>query len=268
MPKASVGGLGMYYELTGEGPPVVFVSGLTGDHSGWKLFQVPAFNAAGYQCLVFDNRDVGQTGDSPLASYAIGRFCEDTVGLLERLGLDSVHLVGYSMGGMIAQEIALAHPRRLRSLTLMCTTAKPDACLAEILETLGTAKRGLSAEDFLRILGLRIFTYRFYANPQAVKTWLDRALANPYPQSIAGFMRQAGAVLGHDATQRLAAISVPTHVIAGEEDIFIPPRHSRALAERIPGAEVTVVPAGAHALHVEKPAEFNRSLLEFLGRHR
>lgn len=266
MPKASVGGLSMYYELTGEGESVVFVSGITGDHSGWKPFQVPAFNAAGYQCLVFDNRDVGQTGDSPLASYAITQFVEDTIALLDYLRLDRVHLVGYSMGGMIAQEFALAHPARLRSLTLMCTAATTDGYVRSILETLGAAKRGLSAEDFLKTIGLRIFSYRFYET-RAMRTWLDRVLANPFPQSVAGYMRQANAIFGHDTTQHVQAIRTPTHVIAGEEDIMLPPRFSRALAQGIPGAELTVIPEGAHALHAEKPTEFNRAVLDFLKRH-
>jgi 3-oxoadipate enol-lactonase len=264
VPKASVEGLSMYYELTGDGPPVVFVSGITGDHSGWKPFQVPALNAAGWRCLVFDNRDVGQTGDSPLASYAISQFALDTFGLLDRIGLESVHLVGYSMGGMIAQEIALTRPERLRSLTLMCSAARPDAYFRQLLETLSAAKRELDAEDFLKTLGLRIFSYRFYENPKAVRTWLDRVLANPHAQSVEGFLRQARAVLGHDTTRRLSQISVPTHVISGEEDIMLPPRFSRALAEGIPGAKLTVITGGGHALHVEQPEAFNRAVLGFI----
>jgi pimeloyl-ACP methyl ester carboxylesterase len=266
LPKVSVGGLGMYFELAGEGEPVVFVSGITGDHSGWKPFQVPAFNAAGYRCLVFDNRDVGQTGDSPLASYAIGQFVVDTIGLLDHLQLDRVHLVGYSMGGMIAQELALAHPARLRSLTLMSTAARPDAYVRTMLQTLGAAKRDSSTEDFLKSVAIRVFSYRFHETG-ALRIWLDRMFANPYPQSVAGYMRQADAIYGHDAAQRVQAIRTPTHVIAGEEDILIPPRFSRALAQSIRGAELTVIPESAHALHAEKPTEFNRAVLDFLKRH-
>ena len=267
MPKMAVEGLNVYYELSGKGPAVVFVSGITGDHSGWKLYQVPAFSKAGFQCLIFDNRDVGQTGDSPIASYAIGQFAQDTIALLDRLGLASVHLIGYSMGGMIAQEIALRQPQRLRSLTLMCTAAKPDGYTTELIESLATAKRTQGREDFLRTIGLRIFSRRFYADPRAVRTWLDRMLENPYPQSVEGFMRQARAVLAHDAAQRLSDLRVPTHVVAGEEDIMLPPRFSRELAERIPGARLTVIAQGAHALHVERPAEYNHAVLGFVQSH-
>lgn len=104
--------------------------------------RVPAFTAAGFRCLVFDNRDVGQTGDSPVARYGIPQFAADTAALLDDLGLESAHLVGYSMGGMIAQEIALAHPHRLRSLTLMCSAANVDAYTRSMFEAFAVAMAG------------------------------------------------------------------------------------------------------------------------------
>ena len=264
MPNAGLAGLSMYYELAGEGTPVVFISGITADHAGWKLFQVPAFTAAGYRCLVFDNRDVGQTGDSPIPAYPVTQFAADTMALLDHLELESVHLVGYSMGGMIAQEIALAHPRRLRTLTLMCSAAKVDAYTRSMLETFAVARRRLGREEFFRDLALRVFGHHFYAagGPQ---TWLERMLAHPHPQSEAAYLRQTATILGHDAAERVAAIKVRTHVISGAEDIMLPPRYSEALAQSIPGAKLTMVADAAHAVHVEQPAEFNRAVLGFLG---
>lgn len=264
MPKADVAGLSMYYELAGEGAAVVFISGITADHAGWKLFQVPAFTAAGYRCLVFDNRDVGQTGDSPLPAYGIPRFAADTMALMDRLALERVHLVGYSMGGMIAQEVALAHAERLRSLTLMCSAAKVDAYTRSMFEAFVVEKRRLDRGEFLRAFALRVFGHAYYAagGPQA---WLDRMLAHPYPQSDAAFVRQAEAILGHDAAERVREIKVPTHVVAGGEDIMLPPRYSEELARGIPGSELTVIAGAGHAAHVEKSAEFNRAVLGFLG---
>lgn len=267
MPTRSVGDLNMYYELSGGGKPVVFISGITLDHLPWKIFQVPAFSAAGYQCLVFDNRDVGQTGDSPVGGYEITRFARDTIELTEQLGLRSFHLIGYSMGGLIAQEIALAIPERVRTLTLLATFAKPDAQLIMNVATLRIAKRKLSREEFLQVLGLRVFTHRFYENADAVDAWMTRALANPFPQSVEAFGRQADAVLNHDSLERLYRISSPTHIVVGEEDILIPPRHSRVLAERIPNARLALIPEAGHAVASERSAEFNRVALEFLARH-
>lgn len=267
MPTTNIRGLRMYYELSGQGHPVVFISGITLDHSIWKAFQVPEFTAAGFSCLVFDNRDVGQTGESPTGPYAIGQFVDDTVGLLDQLGLESPHIVGYSMGGMIAQELALKLPNRARSLTLLATVPKLDAYGKALIESLKAAKRNLAPAEFSWTLGLRAFTYRFFNNPDAVKMWMDRVIANPYPQSVAGFIRQADAAIAHDTLSRLARITMPTHVIVGEEDMLTPPRHARTLAGGISGAVLTTISEGGHALPTEKAAEFNRVALGFLAQH-
>lgn len=264
MPRAGAAGLSMYYELAGAGTAVVFISGLTADHAGWKLFQVPAFTAAGYQCLVFDNRDVGQTGDSPLPAYGIPLLAADTMALMDHLGLERVHLVGYSMGGMIAQEIALTNPKRLRTLTLMCSAAKVDAYTRSMFEAFVVEKRRLDRGEFLRAFALRVFGHAFYA-AGGHQAWLDRMLAHPFPQSDAAFVRQTEAILGYDATERVREIKVPTHVVAGGEDIMLPPRYSEELARDIPGSELTVFSGAGHAVHVEKAAEFNRVVLGFLG---
>src|SRR5215471_5203694 len=104
MPKINIHGFNMYYECAGEGDPLVCISGLGGDHLGWTAAQAPAFTAAGYRCLLFDNRDVGQTDESPVPSYTIRQCAEDTTALMARLEIASAHVIGVSMGGMIAQE--------------------------------------------------------------------------------------------------------------------------------------------------------------------
>lgn len=267
MPIKNVGGVEMYYEISGSGAPVVFISGITQDHLPWRIFQVPAFATAGYQCLVFDNRDVGQTGESPVGSYSITRFAQDTIELTEQLGIRSFHLIGYSMGGAIAQELALGFPERIRTLTLLATFPTIDAYVATLIGTLRAAKLKLSREEFLQTIGLRVFTHRFYENPENVQKWMGRALANPYPQSAAAFLRQADAILGHNALDRLHRIATPTHVVVGEEDIFVYPRFSRSLAEKIPAAKLTVIPDAGHAVATERAVEFNRIALEFLTGH-
>ncbi len=265
MPIAKVGSLDIYYELLGEGYPVVFISGITLDHTIWKLFQVPAFTAAGFSCLVFDNRDVGRTGDSPTGPYAIDQFVDDTVGLLDQLGLKSPHVIGYSMGGMVAQELALKYPSRVRSLTLLSTLPKPDGYTKALVESLKTTKQSLPVEAFYRTLGLRVFTHNFFNNADAVRMWMERVSSNPYPQSVAGFMRQADAIIAHDTLSRLAQITLPTHIIVGDEDILTPPRYARILAEKIPGAKLTTIAGVGHAVPAEMADKFNRVTLDFLA---
>lgn len=267
MPIARAGSRDIYYELLGEGYPIVFISGITLDHSIWKLFQVPTFTSAGFKCLVFDNRDVGRTGNSSIGPYGIGQFVDDTIGLLDQLGLESPHVIGYSMGGMIAQELSIKFPNRVRSLTLLSTLPKPDDYTKALMESLKSAKQGLPTEVFYRTLGLRVFTHRFFNNPEAVRMWMERVLSNPHPQSIAGFVRQADAIIGHDTQNRLSEITVPTHVIVGDEDILTPPRYAQILADRIPGARLTTVAGVGHAVPAEAAEKFNRVALDFLAQH-
>ena len=267
MPMRNVGGLNMYYELTGSGPPVVFISGIALDHQPWKLFQVATFVTAGYRCLVFDNRDAGQTDESPLASYDIAQFVEDTIGLTGQLGLGRFHLVGSSMGGLIAQEIALGHAGRVRSLTLVSTFAKADPYLSTVFATVNATHRSLTQGEFLQAPGLQAFTDGVCANQQAAQAWLSAAPAHARPQSPAAYLRQANAGANHDTLDRLHNIDIPTHVVVGANDVVTPPGQSRVLADRIPRARLTVIPGAGHAVAMENAAEFNRVVLSFLGQH-
>ncbi len=268
MPKIDVNGLNIYYELAGEGEPLVFISGLGGDYLTWTMTQVPGFTAAGYRCLVFDNRDVGQTGPSPSPSYDMRTFADDTAGLLGRLDIDGpVHLIGASMGGMIAQEFALNYPDRLRSLTLVCTTPMADAYLEQLVAAWRAARQRCTLEEFYQMLFVWVFTYRFFEQPEAVDVFMQKASSNPFPQSVDGFIRQTEAILQHDAVDRLSEIRTPTHIIVGQEDMVLAPRYSQLLAEHIPNSKLTVIPEAGHTFFWEKPADFNQATLDFIKGH-
>ena len=262
MPTVTVNGLDMYYELAGTGSPVVLISGLSQDHLGWA-FQVPALTAAGYQALSFDNRDAGQTAQSSSA-YTIRQFVEDTVGLMDALGLATAHLVGASMGGMIAQEIAINYPERVVTLTLVCSSPWIDRQTAGVIRAWRAQRPHCEADEFVLSLSPWLFTHRFLQQPEAVNAFLGMVRDNPSPQTVAGFQRQCDAVLSHNAGDRLGTISAPTQVIVGSEDVLTPPHNSRALADRIPGARLTELPALGHVLFAENAEAFNPVLLQFL----
>ena len=264
MPLVQVGDLSVYYELVGQGDPLVLIAGLGQDHTSW-LPQLGALADAGFCSLLPDNRDVGQTTRAePAPPYTIRDCAEDTVGLMESLGLASAHLVGASMGACIAQEIAIGFPDRVRSLTLMAGFPAADPMLAEILASWKTLRSKFSPEEFLPLIWPWLYSWRLFRKPARLQAGLELAAASPFPQSAAGYCRQCEALAAHDALDRLGQIRAPTHVIVGEEDILAPTRHSRTLAQRIPGARLTVLPEVAHAFSSEAPAAANAALVGFL----
>jgi 3-oxoadipate enol-lactonase len=266
--KMTVNGLNMYYKLAGEGEPVVFIAGLASDHLEWLPAHVPAFTAAGYQCVLFDNRDAGQTGESPIASYTIKQLTDDAARLLKQLDIKQAHIVGESMGGMIAQELAINYPELVRSLTLVCTWARSEPFHKALSESWKNVRRKLTLEDSFQAFGLWFFSSRFYENPEAEQMFLAEVRAHPHPQSVAAFERQWDAILTQNTLDRLDRITAPAHVIAGEADMMSPLRLSRMLAEKIPGAKLTVFPESGHVLAFERSTEFNQAALDFLKKQK
>jgi pimeloyl-ACP methyl ester carboxylesterase len=262
MPKVRVGDIQMHYVEAGAGEPLVLIMGLGGDHLAWG-FQIPAF-ARSHRVIVFDNRGAGET-DQPDRPYTIKLMAEDTVGLLDALGIDRVHLAGASMGGMIAQEVALNHSHRVRSLQLHCTLARPDAYLRALTQTWRNVRSELSREASLRAIAVWLFAPETWnARPELVEMVIQTGLATPHPQTLTGFLRQTEAVLGHDTLERLREIRCPTLVSVADEDIMVPPRFAREIAARVAGAEFRTIPGAGHLYFMEVPELFNAMCLDFL----
>ena len=248
----------------GAGDPLVLVMGFGGDHLAWGL-QIPAF-ADAYRVIAFDNRGVGQS-DTPDVPYSTAMMADDAVGLMDALAIERAHICGVSMGGMIAQEIALRHPERVRTLQLHATLARPDAYMRAIVDAWRKVRVALGREEALRVLALWLFAPCSYAErPDFVELVLQNAIANPYPQSLTGFLRQGDAVLTHDTLDRLDRVRCPTLVSVADQDVLVPPRFSHAIAQRVPGAELKTIANAAHAYMWERPEAFNAMCLEFLAR--
>lgn len=266
MPKIPVGDIRMHYVEAGAGDPLVLIMGIGGDHLAWG-FQVPAF-AERHRVIAFDNRGVGQT-DAPDVPYTAAMMADDTVGLMDALGIERAHVLGVSMGGMIAQEVALRHPRRVRTLQLHATYARADRYTLALIDAWRRIRIGLGRETALRTIALWLFEPATYdERPEFVELIIGNALESPFPQSAVGFLRQGDAVRDHDALDRLQEIRVPTLISVAASDILVPPRFSRQIAAAIPGAELHVFPRGAHGYFWEYPEDFNRVCLEFLAKQR
>ena len=254
----------MFYQDVGEGDPVLLIMGFGGDHLAWAM-QMADF-AARHRVIAFDNRGVGQS-DVPDAPYTTRMMADDALGLMDALGVDSAHVLGVSMGGMIAQELVLARPDRVRSLHLACTFGRPDPYMLALNSAWREMRIGLGRESTLRTLGLWLFSPTTYAErPELIEALLQTSLANPYPQSLIGFLRQGEAVAAHDALERLGTIRCPTLVSVAEDDILVPPRFAREIVARIPGAELRTIPAAGHGYFLERPDLFNELSLEFIAR--
>jgi pimeloyl-ACP methyl ester carboxylesterase len=254
----------MFYMEAGAGEPLVLVMGFGGDHLAWGL-QIPAF-AAKYRVIAFDNRGVGQS-DAPDVPYSTAMMADDAVGLMDGLGIERAHLCGVSMGGMIAQEITLRHPSRVRTLQLHATLARPDAYMRSLVEGWRKVRIALGREEALRVLALWLFAPCSYEQrPEFVELVLQNAIANPHPQPLTGYLRQGDAILAHDTLDRLDRLRCPTLVSVADQDILVPPRFSHAIAQRVPGAELKTIADAGHAYMWERADVFNAMCLEFLAR--
>jgi 3-oxoadipate enol-lactonase len=275
MSTAQINGIELYYEEQGSGDPLLLIMGLAADSLAW-MFQLPAF-AERYRTIVFDNRGVGRSS-KPAGPYTIHQMAEDAAGLLDHLGIASAHVVGVSMGGMIAQELALRHARRVRRLVLACTYGRPDAEVGRQLESslkLFGGTRGPNGEIQIDLSALDPLTFFQHLlptvfNAQFIMTELPKLMqvfsgALQFGFSMDAILAQVAATQSHDTVDRLEQISAPTLVLTGDSDMLIPARNSEVLAERIPGAQLVKIPGGSHGFNFETPDLFNRAVLDFLG---
>jgi pimeloyl-ACP methyl ester carboxylesterase len=192
-------------------------------------------------------------------------MAEDAVALLDHLNVDRAHVLGSSMGGMIAQELALRHPARVEKLLLNVTAARPTPVLTRFLEAnIWAIEHGMPPGDrMFWVLPWMASPAIMTAHEKVVQTLAVRQ-ANPYPAPDAGLIAQAQAIMAHDALDRVGQIIAPTLVLSAAEDILTPAAGGRELAEAIPGAEFQVLPRGAHVTAAEYPKEVSSAMLAFL----
>jgi len=263
MPYTDAPGFRMYYEEHGNGFPLLLINGLGSDHLEW-LHQLPAFEAR-FRLVVFDNRGTGLT-DVPPGPYSTAQMADDAASLLRALGIPRAHVLGVSLGGMIAQEVALRHPDRVDRLVLGCTGPGGELSVRpspEAMAAFALAKGEDPEAELRRMLPFLYTDVCIRERPEEIEGFVRRRLANPTPPE--GYLGQLSAAVSHDASSRLEKIRARTLVITGDADRLVNWENSLRLAGRIPEATLVVLPGAPHRLFAETADAFNREVLRFLS---
>jgi 3-oxoadipate enol-lactonase len=262
MPKVKVNDISMYYEVHGQGEPLVLINGAGASIE--TLYRLIPIYSRDYRLVIFDNRGVGQT-DKPDVTYTTQLMADDLAGLLDAIGIDLAHMHGTSMGGMIAQEFALRYPNKLRSLILAvthCGGAHSILPQSADMSQLYKLSPKPAAEAMLKLC----ITEEFISErPDFFQRLLAFTVEHPFVQS--SLQKHAQAVASHNTYDRLPEITAPTLILAGDADRIVPVDNSRILETRIPNAERVIFKNAGHML-VEVGDEPHRVTMDFLKRHR
>jgi pimeloyl-ACP methyl ester carboxylesterase len=257
------GRLNTYYELHGEGDPLLLIRGLGSTCDGFKA-QVEGLSPY-FRVISFDNRCVGRT-DQPQIPFTIADMADDTAALMDALGFKSAHVFGVSLGGMVAQELVLRHPEKVRRLVLACTHAGPRTASRspEWAVQIFNESRDMPRATALRHSIPLLFSKKTVEErPELIEETLAVMANNNQPKT--SYFLQLGAVMLHDTADRLGRITHPTLVLTGTEDTLVDPGNSRLIARLIPGARLLEFEEAGHVFFTEKADEVNRVLVDFFN---
>jgi pimeloyl-ACP methyl ester carboxylesterase len=264
MPHARAGRVRIHYEELGDrdAPALVLVRGLARSARFWLGFAELLTDR--YRVVLLDNRGIGRS-DAPLPPYDTASMADDVAAVLDHAGIPRAHVFGISLGGMIAQWVAVKHASRVDRLVLGCTTAGGNAGARPPLAARLALLRGgtMPFHEAMRATAPYVIGPRFLeSRPDVVEAWVD--IARKEPASFGGLLGQILAAARHSSIRHLARIEAPTLVITGDEDRLIPPLCSYRLAELIPNARLRVMCGAGHDFPTEQPAETVEELRRFL----
>jgi pimeloyl-ACP methyl ester carboxylesterase len=267
MPYVATNGIRLSYERAGSGEPVLMIMGQAAGGNVWRMHQVPALTKAGYEVITFDNRGVPPS-DVPAGDYSLADLTADTIGLIEALHIGPCRVVGTSMGGTIATELAVSRPDLVTCCVLMAMRARADA----FRKALSAGESALAREDIQLPSGygapisvLQMFSPATLNDDVTVPMWLDI-----YEISAA----RRGAASGQDAIDLLSdrrdmlrTVPVPCRIIAFSDDLMCPPHLVAEVAEAIPDCDYVEVGSAGHVGYLERPDEVNSAIIEFLDKN-
>ena len=262
MPKAIFNGIDLYYEIQGKGAPLMLIAGLASDSQSWQA--VIKDLSRHYLVITPDNRGVGRTMPQNI-EISIQQIVDDSVALIKHLGLSYVNLLGHSMGGFVALDLAIRYPDCVNKLILAGTSAsnsrRNNALFSDWASCL---ESGMNVGLWFRTIFYWIFSRSFFENEAAVSDAVRFAIEYPYPQSALAFRNQVKAIASYGGTEDLSRVRAKTMVISGKEDLLFPTGESSDLVRAIPRADFSVIDNAAHSIHMEQPQAFTNCVLDFL----
>jgi 3-oxoadipate enol-lactonase len=252
-------GARIHWDEEGRGAPLLMIMGLGWPSHAW--YRTRPVLSEKYRTIALDNRGVGRS-EAPVGPYSIVQMAADAAAVLNAARVNAAHILGFSMGGMIAQEFALQYPKKVRSLILGCTApGGPQAVRAEqdALQVLMT--RGQDPDEFAKAISP--FIYDRGTAPERIEE--DTAVRRKWYPSGEVYFAQLQAIMAWEGYSRLAQISAPTLVIHGENDRLVPPRNGQLIAERILGAKLVMIPNASHIFTTDQTEKSHEVILDFLG---
>ena len=262
MPKARAAGAEIYYSTHGSGIPVLLVPGLGGVGSYWEP-NIPAFSQE-FQVIAHDHRGTGQSS-RPSMRYSVDQMTEDLLAVMDDLGIKKAHLVGHSTGGAIGQTLAATHPERLISLVIYASWTKADPFFQRVFEARRTLLTAAGPAAYIRSTPVFLYPDWWINENIGLLEQREKTVIPNFP-AIEIAASRIDAIMEFDRTADLSKISTPTMVICAKDDILTPPYYSRALAERIPGAELIELDRGGHCASETNKLAFEQVVLGFIKR--
>ena len=261
MAMIKVNNANFYYELHGQGQPVILIAGYTCDFSSWAMMLEDL--SQHFQVLVFDNRGIGQTTDDNIALSA-ELMARDVMALADELHLDSPHIIGQSMGGTIAQTIAFLYPDKISKLGVLTSSAKWRQAMLRGLQSLLTLrKNNLDFELIFETTLPWIFGEEFLNSEKTIEAFKQVLLSNKYPQSLENQIRQFKVLKEFDVEKQLKNIKAPTLIAYGVQDLIALPQESKKIARQIPQSTLVEFDC-AHGILLERPEQLTETLIRFL----
>lgn len=262
MPRVKLSSISLYYETHGKGHPLLLISGLNADNASWA--GVCDKLAKHFRVIAFDNRASGRS-DTPDKKYSIREMADDAIGLLDHLRIKKCHVIGHSMGGYIAQELAIYYPERVGKLILEATAPVSSARNNMLFnDFLRRFEKDYDTEALMRSWTYWSFSPKTFERKNYIATFIKYASTYPYSQSAEGFKGQIDAMASFNACAKIKNIKAKTLVIIGSNDILIYPSESMKLVRGIKGSVFDEIKDTGHCMHVENPGVFTSKVIKFL----